>query len=103
MSPSGSRRQISGTAAFGKFLCRRASRSKFAGSKTEGAVKFLPARIGGGSGTSVPRLWAALGTPADILLPHRVSQAAVVSFGATCRTSPAMKRGDSLDKIHVLF
>src|SRR5215471_14336143 len=54
MSPSGSRMQISGTAALGKFFWRRASRSKFSGAKTEGAAKSFPAKIGGNLGTMRP-------------------------------------------------
>jgi len=52
MSPSGSRTQISGTATGGKSFCRRASRNKSSGAKTEGAVKSFPVKIGGGFGTS---------------------------------------------------
>ena len=47
MSPSGSRMQISGTSALGKFFWRRASRSKFSGSKTDGAAKYFSVKIGG--------------------------------------------------------
>src|ERR1700731_848767 len=47
MSPSGSRMQISGTSALGKFFWRRASRSRFSGSKTEGAAKCFSVTIGG--------------------------------------------------------
>src|ERR1700730_2835628 len=47
MSPSGSRIQISGTSALGKFFWRRASRSRFSGSKTEGAAKYFSIKIGG--------------------------------------------------------
>src|SRR5215469_13327340 len=47
MSPSGSSRQTSGTASSGKSFCRRASRNRFSGSKTEGAAKSFPVRIGG--------------------------------------------------------
>src|SRR4029077_18107934 len=47
MSPSGSRMQISGTSALGKFFWRRASRSRFSGSKTEGAAKYFSVKIGG--------------------------------------------------------
>ena len=47
MSPSGSRMQISGTSALDKFFWRRASRSRFSGSKTEGAAKCFSVKIGG--------------------------------------------------------
>src|SRR5258708_6211302 len=50
MSPSGSSRQISGTAASARFFWRRASRSRFAGSNTEPAANSLSARIRGTSG-----------------------------------------------------
>ena len=47
MSPSGSRTQISGISPSGSAFCRRASRSRLAGSNTDRAVNSFPARIGG--------------------------------------------------------
>ena len=55
MSPSGSRMQISGTSMLGKFFWRRASRSRFPGSNTDGAVKSFPVKIGGGCDTVPPK------------------------------------------------
>jgi hypothetical protein len=39
--------QTFGTATLGNFFWRRASRSRFSGSKTDGASKCFPAIIGG--------------------------------------------------------
>src|SRR5688572_3057051 len=47
MSPSGSRKQISGTEPASIRFWRRASRSSASGVKTEEAPWFLPRRIGG--------------------------------------------------------
>src|SRR5215831_2621364 len=47
MSPSGSRMHTAGTSTASSSFCRRASRSKASGRKTDGASGLLLARIGG--------------------------------------------------------
>src|SRR5215207_9226525 len=74
MSPSGSRRQTAGTRPAGRPRCRRASRSRFSGKKTDGSAKSVRARIAAavarGRVVVMARLLRSFPGPTSVRLPR---------------------------------